>query len=102
MDTEQPSGLRAESSVAARQHIPEPLGEFRGGERLLEKACAALRQAVARDGFGGVPGHEDHGKAGLAHLDSETPAALSPGTAEAAAAGLGPALDVGARLRQMW
>ncbi|MDE2337835.1 MAG: ATP-dependent helicase [Gammaproteobacteria bacterium] len=38
----------------------------------------------------------------LAHLDSETPAALGPGTAEAAAAGLGPALDVGARLRQMW
>jgi DNA helicase-2/ATP-dependent DNA helicase PcrA len=38
----------------------------------------------------------------LAHLDRETPAALSPGTAGDAAVGLGPALDVGARLRQMW
>ena len=38
----------------------------------------------------------------LTHLDSDTPAALIGGTAEGTTAGFGPALDVGARLRQMW
>ena len=38
----------------------------------------------------------------LAHLASDAPAALIGGTAEGVTAGFGPALDVGARLRQMW